>query len=76
MPGPPIDLSIYDSEAALLDGLRKGEPDACTCLVKRFAPLVYARALRMVNDPDEAEGVLQAECGVLPSSASASSYPA
>lgn len=59
MPGPHIDLSVYDSEAALLEGLRKGEPDACTCLVKRFAPLVYAKALRMVGDADEAEGVLQ-----------------
>jgi RNA polymerase sigma-70 factor, ECF subfamily len=59
MPGPPIDLQIYDDEAALLQGLRTGEPDACTCLVKRFAPLVYAKALRMVGDPDEAEGVLQ-----------------
>jgi RNA polymerase sigma-70 factor (ECF subfamily) len=52
-------LQIYDSEAALLEGLRRGEPDACTCLVKRFAPLVYAKALRMADDPDEAEGVLQ-----------------
>ena len=59
MPGPHIDLSVYDSEAALLEGLRNREPDACTCLVKRFAPLVYAKALRMVGDADEAEGVLQ-----------------
>jgi len=59
VPGPIIDLSVYDSEPALLEGLRNGEPDACTCLVKRFAPLVYAKALRMVGDPDEAEGVLQ-----------------
>jgi RNA polymerase sigma-70 factor, ECF subfamily len=59
VPGPNIDLSVYGSETALLDGLRAGEPDACTCLVKRFAPLVYAKALRMVANPDEAEGVLQ-----------------
>src|SRR5581483_1740178 len=59
MPGPHIDLSVYDSEAAMLEGLRKREPDACTCLVKRFAPLIYAKALRMVGDADEAEGVLQ-----------------
>jgi RNA polymerase sigma-70 factor (ECF subfamily) len=59
MPGPHIDLSVYESEAALLEGLRSGEPDACTCLVKRFAPLIYATALRLVGDPDEAEGVLQ-----------------
>ncbi|HEU5086337.1 MAG TPA: sigma-70 family RNA polymerase sigma factor [Roseiflexaceae bacterium] len=59
MPGPHIDLRVYDDEAALLDGLRNGEPDACTCLVKRFAPLVYAKALHILGDPDEAEGVLQ-----------------
>jgi RNA polymerase sigma-70 factor, ECF subfamily len=59
VPGPPIDLHVYDDEAALLEGLHKGEPDACTCLVKRFAPLVYAKALRMLGDPDDAEGVLQ-----------------
>jgi RNA polymerase sigma-70 factor, ECF subfamily len=59
VPGPVIDLSVYADEAALLEGLRRHDPDACTCLVKRFAPLVYARALRLTNDPDEAEGVLQ-----------------
>lgn len=59
MPGPIIDLSVYADEATLLAGLRRHDPDACTCLVKRFAPLVYARALRLTGDPDEAEGVLQ-----------------
>jgi RNA polymerase sigma-70 factor (ECF subfamily) len=59
VPGPTIDLQIYKSEAALLDGLRAHEPDACTCMVKHFASLVYARALRMLADPDEAENVLQ-----------------
>jgi RNA polymerase sigma-70 factor, ECF subfamily len=59
MPGPTIDLSIYADEEQLLAGLRRHEPDACTCLVKRFAPLVYARALRLLGDPDEAEGALQ-----------------
>lgn len=59
MPGPPIDLSIYADEEQLLEGLRRHEPDACTCLVKRFAPLVYARVLRLLGDPDEAEGALQ-----------------
>lgn len=59
MPGPPIDLHIYDSDEALLAGLRNGEADACTCLIKRFTPLVYARALQMTADPDEAETVLQ-----------------
>lgn len=60
MPGLKIDLSYYSDEEALLRGLRSGEPEACTCLVKRFAPQVYRRALQMVSDPDEAESVLQA----------------
>jgi len=59
VPGPTIDVTLYDGEAALLDGLRAGDPDACTCLVKRYAPLVYAKALRILADADEAENVLQ-----------------
>lgn len=59
MPGLKIDLSVYTDDEQLLEGLRRHEPDACTCLVKRFAPLVYAQAMRMVGDPDEAESVLQ-----------------
>jgi len=59
MPGLHIDLSIYADEEALLVGLRRHEPDACTCLIKHFAPLVYARTLRLLGDPDEAEGALQ-----------------
>ncbi|NTV62726.1 MAG: sigma-70 family RNA polymerase sigma factor [Oscillochloris sp.] len=59
MPGPTITITVYDDDAQLLSGLRSHEPDACTCMVKRFASLVYARALRLVGDADEAEGVLQ-----------------
>lgn len=59
MSGIEITLQVYDDEEQLLAGLRRREPDACTCLVKRFAPLVYAQALRLLGDPDEAEGVLQ-----------------
>ena len=47
----PIDLSIYDDEATLLKGLQEGDNNACACMLKRFAPRVYAIALRMVNDP-------------------------
>ncbi|MGQ9550517.1 MAG: sigma-70 family RNA polymerase sigma factor [Roseiflexus sp.] len=59
MPGLTIDLTIYDDEEALLAGLRRREPDACACLIKRFAPLIYAQAMRLLGDTDEAEGVLQ-----------------
>ncbi len=59
MPGLTIDLTLYDDEEALLAGLRRREPDACACLIKRFAPLVYAQAIRLLGDVDEAEGALQ-----------------
>ncbi len=54
-----MQLNHYASEAVLLEGLRTGDPDACTYLVKRFSGLVYSRALGMLHDPDEAEGILQ-----------------
>jgi RNA polymerase sigma-70 factor (ECF subfamily) len=77
MPGPTIDLTVYDDEAALLAGLRRHDPDACACMIKRFAPLVYARALSLTGDHDEAESVLQTTfikaCAALPSFDGASS---
>ena len=59
MTGIEIDLDIYPDEAALLEGLKRGDPEACACMIKQYAPRVYAIAIRMVNDPDEAEEVLQ-----------------
>lgn len=59
MPGPEIDLHSYDSEEELLAGLRRHDHDACTCLVKRFASMVYAQAVRLLTDHDEAESILQ-----------------
>ncbi|MCB0193170.1 MAG: sigma-70 family RNA polymerase sigma factor [Anaerolineae bacterium] len=59
MPGLEIDLSIYPDEKSLLAALRRGEEDACTCLVKHFASLLYRPALQVLNDPDEAEVVVQ-----------------
>jgi RNA polymerase sigma-70 factor (ECF subfamily) len=59
VPGPEINLKVYDTEEELLRGLRQGERDACTCMVKRYASMVYSQAMRLLSDPDEAEGVLQ-----------------
>ncbi len=59
MTGLQIDLDIYKDDAALLQGLQNGERDACACMLKRFAPRVYAVAMRMMGDPHEAEEVLQ-----------------
>jgi RNA polymerase sigma-70 factor, ECF subfamily len=54
-----IDLTVYDDEVALLEGLRQKDHLACTCLLKRFAPRLYRLALQLTGEPDEAEDVLQ-----------------
>lgn len=59
MYGSTLEIETYKSDEDLLAGLTRGEPDACVCMVQRFAPLIYARALRLVGDPDDAEGILQ-----------------
>lgn len=59
MPEFAIDLNIYDNEEALLAGLQSGDKAACACLVKHYGSQMYAVALRIVDDPDEAEEVLQ-----------------
>lgn len=59
MPGPEINLHVYDTEEELLQALRNGDTDACTCMVKRYAPLIYSQAMRMLANPDEAESILQ-----------------
>jgi RNA polymerase sigma-70 factor (ECF subfamily) len=53
------DLSVYDSEAALLAGLRRRDRHACTCVLKWFMPRLYQLALRMTGNADEAEDVVQ-----------------
>lgn len=54
-----LDLAVYDNEAALLDGLRRKDRYACTCMLKSYAPRLYHLALQLTKDPDEAEDVLQ-----------------
>lgn len=46
-------------EAALLQRLRQGEPEAYRELVDAYSPRVYRLALGMLGDPSEAEDVLQ-----------------
>jgi len=46
-------------EAALVAGLKKGDPAAFTELVERYSETIYNLALRMTNNPQEAEEVLQ-----------------
>lgn len=59
MTGIEIDLDIYPDEASLVEALKSGDPEACACMIKQYAPRVYAIAIRMLNDPDDAEEVLQ-----------------
>lgn len=53
------DLALYGDEAELLAGLRRKDRDACTCLLKRYAPRFYRLALQLTGDADVAEDVLQ-----------------
>lgn len=55
----PINLNIYSEEDDLLEGLRSNDKYACACMLKRYAGQVYALGLRMMNDEDEAEEVMQ-----------------
>ena len=54
-----IDLSVYDDESQLLEGLRKRDRFACTCLLKRFMPRLYRVALQVTGNSDDAQDVLQ-----------------
>lgn len=54
-----LDLSVYDDESELLDGLRRRDRMACTCLLKFYAPRLLRLAGQLMGDPDEAEDVLQ-----------------
>lgn len=53
------DLSVYDDESELLDGLRRRDRFACTCLLKFYAPRLLRLAGQLMGDQDEAEDVLQ-----------------
>ena len=59
MPGLTIDLNIYADEAALVEALQRGDKYACACMIKHHSSQMYAVALRIVGDPDEAEDVVQ-----------------
>lgn len=59
MPGLAIDLNIYPDEVALLEALKAGDRYACACMIKHHGGQMYAVALRIVGDSDEAEEVVQ-----------------
>lgn len=59
MPGLTIDLNVYADEAALVEALLRGDKYACACMLKHHSSQMYAVALRIVGDPDEAEEVVQ-----------------
>ncbi|GCE10009.1 RNA polymerase sigma factor [Dictyobacter aurantiacus] len=54
-----IELEIYKNEEELLEGLRRNEKMACTCMLKRFAHRLYLLARRLVNNDADAEEILQ-----------------
>jgi RNA polymerase sigma-70 factor, ECF subfamily len=50
---------VYATEAELIAAARAGRQDAFTEIVERHSGTVYNLALRLVNNPQEAEEVLQ-----------------
>ncbi len=59
MAGLTIDLNLYPDEAALIDALQAGDKHACACMIKQHGSQMYAVALRIMGDQDEAEEVVQ-----------------
>lgn len=59
MAGLTIDLNLYADEAALIDALLAGDKHACACMVRQHGSQMYAVALRIMGDPDEAEEAVQ-----------------
>jgi len=59
MAGLTIDLNLYADEATLIDALLSGDKHACACMVRQHGSQMYAVALRIMGDPDEAEDVVQ-----------------
>ncbi len=53
-PGGP-----YREETDLIQALRAGDQSAYAELVERYSPTIYNLALRMMNDREEAEEILQ-----------------
>jgi RNA polymerase sigma-70 factor (ECF subfamily) len=51
--------STASDDAALVDALKRGDPDAFTVMVERHSGTVYNLALRLMKDAQEAEEVLQ-----------------
>lgn len=52
-------MHTFNTEAELIDALKQGEKRACADLVERFSSQVYRVALRLMDDPGDAEDVLQ-----------------
>jgi RNA polymerase sigma-70 factor (ECF subfamily) len=49
-----------DSDSALINDCKKGDPDALRSLVARYERPVYNAAYRMMGNPDDAADVTQA----------------
>jgi RNA polymerase sigma-70 factor (ECF subfamily) len=50
---------VYDDESQLLEGLRRRDRFACTCLLKRFMPRLYRLALQVTGNDADAQDALQ-----------------
>jgi RNA polymerase sigma-70 factor, ECF subfamily len=56
---PSADINTMTSDLALVTAIRSGDQDAMAALYDRFSSIVYAVALRVLQDTAAAEDVLQ-----------------
>jgi RNA polymerase sigma-70 factor (ECF subfamily) len=54
-----LERTAFDEEAALLDGLRRGDESAYEALIARYEHPVYSLVCRLADDPSEAPDVVQ-----------------
>jgi RNA polymerase sigma-70 factor (ECF subfamily) len=57
--GPAVGGARVDRDAALVDALRRQEPDAAEALVALYGDRVYRLAIRITNNEQDAEEVVQ-----------------
>ena len=59
MPADPVSHPSGDPDAALIERIQGGDPEAFDGLVRRHQQLVYAVACRLLGNPQEAEDAAQ-----------------
>lgn len=59
LPPPNPTVTTQSTDLELLNALKAGQTDALSALYDRYANVVYSLALRILNNPEEAEDITQ-----------------